>query len=197
MFVGTVDYVAPEQLRGDPVDARADIYSLGCVLYEALTGDIPFPRDSEPAKMWAHVSEPPPSVRARRPDLSPELDDVLRRAMAKDPDDRFPSAGDLGRAAVAAVAGRALPAVERSVATGDAAPDTSVSPQRRPVESRRRRRSRPSSRRPRRPRRRLRRPRRRRPSPTRPPRPAPRPQTLGAAAATGARCSSSAAPPSA
>jgi len=135
MFVGTVDYVAPEQLRGDPVDARADIYSLGCVLYEALTGHIPFPRDSEPAKMWAHVSEPPPSVRARRPDLSPELDDVLRRAMAKDPDDRFPSAGDLGRAAVAAVAGRALPAVERSVATGDAAPDTSVSPQQRPVES--------------------------------------------------------------
>ena len=135
MFVGTVDYVAPEQLRGDPVDARADIYSLGCVLYEALTGDIPFPRDSEPAKMWAHVSEPPPSVRARRPDLSPELDDVLRRAMAKDPDDRFPSAGDLGRSAVAAVAGRALPAVERSVATGDAAPDTSVSPRQRPVES--------------------------------------------------------------
>ena len=135
MFVGTVDYVAPEQLRGDPVDARADIYSLGCVLYEALTGDIPFPRDSEPAKMWAHVSEPPPSARARRPELSPEIDEVLQRAMAKDPDDRFPSAGDLGRAAVAAAAGRALPAAERSVATGDAAPDTSVSRPQRPVQS--------------------------------------------------------------
>jgi serine/threonine protein kinase len=127
MFVGTVDYVAPEQLRGDPVDARADVYSLGCVLYEALTGAIPYPRDSDPAKMWAHVSEPPPSARERRPDLSPELDEVLRRAMAKDPADRFPSAGDLGRAAVAAAAGRTPPAVERSVATGEAAPDTSVS----------------------------------------------------------------------
>jgi hypothetical protein len=127
MFVGTVDYVAPEQLKGEPVDARADIYALGCVLYEALTGDIPFPRDSEPAKMWAHVSEPPPSARARRPALNPEMDEVLQRTMAKDPDDRFPSAGDFGRAAVAAAAGRTLPAAERSVATGDAAPDTTVS----------------------------------------------------------------------
>jgi serine/threonine protein kinase len=135
MFVGTVDYVAPEQLRGDPIDARADIYSLGCVLYEALTGDIPFPRDSEPAKMWAHVSDPPPSARVLRPDLPAELDAVLQRAMAKSPDDRFPSAGDLARAAVAAAAGRALPAAERSVATGDAAPDTTVSPPRQPAES--------------------------------------------------------------
>jgi hypothetical protein len=123
MFVGTVDYVAPEQLKGDQVDARADVYALGCVLYESLTGDIPFPRDSEPAKMWAHVSEPPPSARARRPELNPEMDEVLQRAMAKSPEDRFPSAGDLGRAAVAAAAGRALPAAERSVATGDAAPE--------------------------------------------------------------------------
>jgi hypothetical protein len=135
MFVGTVDYVAPEQLKGEAVDARADIYSLGCVLFEALTGQIPFPRESETAKMWAHASEPPPSARERRAELSPDLDAVLQRAMAKDPADRFPSAGDLGRAAVAAAAGRSLPAVEQSVATGDAAPDTAVTGHQAPTQA--------------------------------------------------------------
>ncbi len=59
-WVGTLDYVAPEQLRGDPVDGRADVYALGCVLYETLTGQVPFPREDDVAKLWAHISDTPP-----------------------------------------------------------------------------------------------------------------------------------------
>ncbi len=122
MIVGTMDYIAPEQLQGSEVDARADVYALGCVLYQALTGQVPFPRDTEPAKMWAHMSEPAPSLRAAAPHLPSELDAVVARAMAKDPDDRYLSTGDFGRAAVAATEGQALSRAERSVATGEAAP---------------------------------------------------------------------------
>jgi hypothetical protein len=121
MFVGTLDYIAPEQLQGGEVDARVDVYALGCVLYQALTGKVPYPRDSEPAKIWAHMQEPPPSV-AEFPDVPAQFEDVIRRAMAKSPDERYPSAGDLGRAAVAAAESRTLAGGERSVATGDAAP---------------------------------------------------------------------------
>jgi hypothetical protein len=122
MFVGTLDYIAPEQLQGGEVDARVDVYALGCVLYQALTGSVPYPRDSEPAKIWAHMQEPPPSVIANHPDVPPQFEDVIRRAMAKNPDERYLSAGDLGRAALAAAESRTLPAGERSVATGEAAP---------------------------------------------------------------------------
>ncbi|HEY0633644.1 MAG TPA: serine/threonine-protein kinase, partial [Thermoleophilaceae bacterium] len=122
MFVGTLDYIAPEQLQGGPVDARVDVYALGCVLYQTLTGAVPFPRDSEPAKMWAHMQDPPPSVVAARPDVPGQFEDVVRRAMAKKPEDRYPSAGDLGRAAVAAAEARGVSTGERSVATGEAAP---------------------------------------------------------------------------
>ncbi len=121
-FIGTIDYVAPEQARGDPVDARADIYSLGCVLFQALTGTVPFPADNDLAKLFAHGSQPPPSALERNPTLPVEFEDVLKRAMAKDPDDRQASAGDLGRAAIAAAAGTAPTAPERTVATGAAAP---------------------------------------------------------------------------
>jgi predicted Ser/Thr protein kinase len=121
-FIGTIDYVAPEQARGDRVDARADIYSLGCVLFQALTGTVPFPADNDLAKLFAHGSQPPPSALQRNPTLPVEFEDVLKRAMAKDPADRQASAGDLGRAAVAAAAGTAPTAPERTVATGAAAP---------------------------------------------------------------------------
>ncbi len=123
MFVGTIDYIAPEQLEGKGLlDARADIYSLGCVLYHSLTGRVPFERDTHLATMFAHASEPPPSPRELVPEVSPALDDVVRRAMAKDPDDRYLSAGDFGRAALAALEGGRVTRAERSVATGAAAP---------------------------------------------------------------------------
>jgi serine/threonine-protein kinase len=123
VFVGTVDYIAPEQIRGDVVDARTDVYSLGCVLYEALTASVPYPRESTIAKIYAHSQEPAPLPSASRAGVSPALDDVVARAMAKDPDERQPSAGDLGRATIAAASGGALPAApERSVAVGAAAP---------------------------------------------------------------------------
>jgi serine/threonine protein kinase len=101
-WVGTLDYVAPEQIRGERLDARADVYALGCVLYFALTGTAPFPRDGDEAKLWAHLTEPPPRASDRVEGLPRGLDDVIARAMAKRPADRYPSAGDLGRAALAA-----------------------------------------------------------------------------------------------
>ena len=121
-WVGTADYVAPEQIKGEPVDARADVYALGCVLYHMLTGKPPFIRDSEVAKIWAHMNDPPPSLVESGAGPSPAFDGVIRRAMAKAPGDRFPSAGDLGRAATAALEGRAIIEPERSIAAGAAAP---------------------------------------------------------------------------
>lgn len=104
-WVGTLDYVAPEQLRGDHVDGRADVYALGCVLYETLTGQVPFPREDDVAKLWAHISDSPPLATDLAPDVPRRLAGVARRAMEKDPDDRFGSARDMGRAALAAVPG--------------------------------------------------------------------------------------------
>jgi eukaryotic-like serine/threonine-protein kinase len=93
--MGTSDYIAPEQARGSQVDAQSDIYSLGAVLYELLTGEVPFPGDNFVAVAMRHINEPPPSVRERRPDVSPRLDAVIRRAMAKEPRDRFGSMDEL------------------------------------------------------------------------------------------------------
>jgi hypothetical protein len=121
-WVGTLDYVAPEQVSGDAVDARADIYALGCVLYQTLSGRAPFPRESDIAKLYAHAHEPPPAVTAAAPHLPPDLDGVIARALAKDPGDRYPSAGDLARAAQAAAIGLRVDVPERSVAAGCAAP---------------------------------------------------------------------------
>ena len=104
-WVGTLDYVAPEQLRGEAVDGRADVYALGCVLYELLTGQVPFVRDDDIAKLWAHISDPAPSPLELAPDTPRALAAVTERCMEKDPDDRFQTAGDMGRAALAAVPG--------------------------------------------------------------------------------------------
>jgi streptogramin lyase len=98
-FVGTIDYVAPEQIRSDPVDGRTDVYSAGAVLYECLTGEPPFVRDTEVAVMFAHLNDRPPAPSAVREELPPAIDAVVARAMAKAPDKRYPSAGELGRAA--------------------------------------------------------------------------------------------------
>ena len=94
-LIGTIDYVAPEQIKGDPVDQRADVYSLGCLLFECLTGHAPYPRDIEVGVLWAHVETPPPSLTEERPDLPSEVDDVLALAMAKDPAERTAVAGDV------------------------------------------------------------------------------------------------------
>jgi DNA-binding beta-propeller fold protein YncE len=94
-LVGTIDYVAPEHIKGDVVDGRADVYSLGCVIVECLTGHVPYPRDLEVGVLWAHVEEPPPTVTGERPDLPAEVDDVVSSAMAKDPNARTGTAGDL------------------------------------------------------------------------------------------------------
>jgi DNA-binding beta-propeller fold protein YncE/predicted Ser/Thr protein kinase len=122
-WVGTLDYVAPEQIRGERVDARADVYALGCLLYFMLTGAVPFHREGDEARLWAHLTEAPPAPSERVPGLPSEMDEVVARAMAKKPDDRFLSAGDLGRAAVAALAGQRPQESERLVAIGAAAPD--------------------------------------------------------------------------
>jgi YVTN family beta-propeller protein len=102
-WVGTLDYVAPEQLRGDPVDARADVYALGCLTYQALTGSVPYPRGEDVAKLWAHMHTPPPSLRERAPSIPAALDEAVMRAMAKQPDERFVTAGEFSRAAEAIV----------------------------------------------------------------------------------------------
>ena len=121
-LVGTVDYIAPEQARGESVDARTDVYALGAVLFQVLTGEVPFPRESSVAKILAHVNDPPPLASERGDRSLKAFDPVIQRAMAKEPNDRFASAGDLGRAAVAAAEGRELPRSGRVVAKGDAAP---------------------------------------------------------------------------
>ena len=121
-WVGTLDYAAPEQIRGERVDARTDVYSLGGVLYFMLTGHVPFERPSGQAKLWAQLSADAPLPSARRPELPPACDAVVQRALAKDPAERYPSAGDLGRAARDAAGGVSGRRSERMVARGAAAP---------------------------------------------------------------------------
>jgi hypothetical protein len=98
-FMGTIDYVAPEQIQGEPATAASDVYGLAAVLCECLTNEVPFPMASEAATMHAHVTAPPPRPSERIPGLPPALDDVIADGMAKDPAQRPWSAGDLIRAA--------------------------------------------------------------------------------------------------
>jgi serine/threonine protein kinase len=90
-FVGTLDYMAPEQIEARPVDGRADLYALACAAFEMLSGTPPFKRDQDLGQVFAQLSQPPPALTARRPDLSPAIDGVLARALATSPGDRHES----------------------------------------------------------------------------------------------------------
>ena len=102
-FIGTLDYCAPEQIQGGTVDGRTDEYALACAAFELLSGQPPFPREEGMAVLYAQLSTPPPPLASRRPGLPPGVDEVLRRAMAKAPDDRYPSCGQFAAALGAAL----------------------------------------------------------------------------------------------
>jgi serine/threonine protein kinase len=112
-IVGTIDYVAPEVIEGKELTASADIYSLGCLLYECLAGEPPFHKDSEFAVLWAHVNEPPPKLSERRPGLPGALDAVVAKALAKAPEKRYTSARELVEEARRAFPAPALTAPRR------------------------------------------------------------------------------------
>jgi serine/threonine protein kinase/ABC-type oligopeptide transport system substrate-binding subunit len=105
-FVGTIDYVPPEQIEGGTIDGRADVYSLGCVLFECLTGVRPFDRESELAVVFAQLNESPPNVSELRPELPDAFNGVFQTALAKAPDDRYQTCGELVAAARAALQGK-------------------------------------------------------------------------------------------
>jgi serine/threonine-protein kinase len=106
-MVGTVDYCAPEQVQGGPVDGRADQYALACVLFECLTETVPFRRPTELAVAWAHVHDRPPRLADVRPGLPRAMEPVLARGLAKRPADRYPTCTDLATAAREALGGAA------------------------------------------------------------------------------------------
>ena len=123
-IIGRAAYVAPEQILNGRVDARTDVYALGCLLFEALTGEAPFARWEQGPAALAPLDAPRPSPLELRPDLPRGFDDVVRRAMAEDPDERYPSAGDLGQAALVAAGGLRRARPWSVVAIGEAAPAT-------------------------------------------------------------------------
>ena len=122
---GTPGYVSPEQINGDPLDARTDVYSLGCVLCETLTGSVPYPRQTPAAMLIAHMTDAPPRVSQRVPGAPEGFDAVVGRALAKEPAERYGSAGELAQAAVAAAADAEAPArrAPRSLRKPAAAPE--------------------------------------------------------------------------
>ena len=123
-IVGTLDYAAPEQIESGEVGAATDVYALGCVLYQCLVGQVPYPRETKMQLLWAHLEEPPPAPSERNPELPHGIDAVIARAMAKEAERRFASCGEFIAAAWLALgsdgdtaelarrARRALPAVE-------------------------------------------------------------------------------------
>ena len=123
-FFGTVDYVAPEQIQGAEQDGRVDVYALGCVLFECLTGSRPYPRDSQLAVIYAHLREPPPRATQLRPGLPPGIDTVIASAMAKAPERRYPTCGAMAEAARQAMSGQAAPPAVVDQPTAPLAPPT-------------------------------------------------------------------------
>jgi hypothetical protein len=98
-FVGTVDYMSPEQIEGKQADGRADVYALACVVFQSLTGQVPFDKEADAAVIWAHLKEPPPRPSAFRRNLPPGFDDVIARGMAKSPEERFATCREFVHAA--------------------------------------------------------------------------------------------------
>ncbi len=113
--LGTIDYVSPEQIRGEALDGRADQYALGCLIFETLTGTLPFDRTSDIAALYAHLEDPVPVASKRNPSLAAEVDPVLTRAMAKDPAQRFASCRELIDEARTALGLDAAPQTSRRV----------------------------------------------------------------------------------
>jgi serine/threonine protein kinase len=93
--VGTPDYMPPEQAQGQPADFRSDIYSLGVVLFETFTGELPFTGDTVMAVLLGHIQRPPPPPRALNPRLAPALEALILRCLEKSPDRRYPRVGDM------------------------------------------------------------------------------------------------------
>ena len=119
-FVGTVDYVAPEQIAGEAADGRADVYSLACVAFHAFAGEPPFRRETQIATMFAHANAPRPRLSERVQGIPPALDDALGRGMAQRPDERFESAGELVAAVHAAIGTTPVTAPRAPVRARDA-----------------------------------------------------------------------------
>jgi serine/threonine protein kinase len=106
LFVGTPEYMSPEQVRNERLDGRSDIYALGVTLFYALAGRLPYRDDSPLATAVLHVTQPVPSILAVKPDLLPTWEDIIGKAMAKDPAERYATAGDLARDVREAASGR-------------------------------------------------------------------------------------------
>jgi YVTN family beta-propeller protein len=127
-FLGTVDYVAPEQIEGRPLDGRADVYALGCMLHQCLTGSTPYPRDSQIAIIYAHLKDEPPRPCEQRPELPAAVDEVVAQAMAKDPEERYATAGEMATAAEEALGGT----IENATTAPRAKPPRTTAPRQRP-----------------------------------------------------------------
>ncbi len=126
MLVGTIDYMAPERIEGGKGEATSDIYSFGCMLFEALTGHVPYQRPNEIAKIFAHVNDPVPSASDEVDGVPEQLDAIIAKALAKRPEDRFASAGELVIALGQAL--QELDTTERAAAMPKARPDVAELP---------------------------------------------------------------------
>lgn len=118
--VGTVNYMAPEQVTGGSTDARTDIYALGCTFFHMLTGNVPYERENSLATLFAHVHDPPPAIRGELAERHPAFCEVIEKAMAKEPGSRHASAGDFARDAACALHGTRFLGPATTVATGEA-----------------------------------------------------------------------------